>query len=156
MASAGLLHAISERAKRLSISTVVSLVLGTGYFVASRGVRNLFPFTTLDMYAHTGQTSATRIFAVDASGRMHQVTSFDAWSCDKPLDTSQAACPEMSRFDHIDYVSRDIAQHVDEHKGDDPRAEPVRLVRRVWRLDDRTGPPPSEDCTLATCRARLR
>ncbi|MFO0627598.1 MAG: hypothetical protein U0325_18465 [Polyangiales bacterium] len=132
-----------------------SLVIGSAYFVASRGVENFFPFTVLDMYAnHIGGTPS-RILAVDARGEAHEVDAFVGWRCAGSLQGDVGVCPAAPDFQRLGYVDRSALDTVRAHPGDG-NEEPVRLVRRVWRLGEQPGPPSRVDCPISECRAVRR
>lgn len=139
---------------RPGLAATVSLVLGASYFVASRGFQNFYPFSILDMYAERHEGSPSRIMAVGADGRAREVTAYAGWRCDPPLVEARPDCPAVAgHILTINYVDRSALEHIASHPGRGPAGEPVRVVRRVWRLGSRTGPPPHVDCPLAACRA---
>jgi hypothetical protein len=146
----------AERLLRLPVPTVAAVLIGSAYFVAARGVQNFFPFSVLDMYAGSGARTATRLLAIDQTGSALQVTRFDQWRCDRPLDADKIECPEQGRLDGIEYVNRELVSYIDEHAASGANGESLRLVRRVWRLEDRPGPPAYTDCPVAICTARRR
>jgi hypothetical protein len=147
---------LRDRLLDLPVSTVVAVVIGIAYFTASRGVQNFFPFSALDMYAGSGARTATRLLAVDASGRALQLDQFDQWSCDRKLDADAIACPEQGDVRALAYVNRDLVSYIDQHQGAPVAGESLLLVRRVWKLEDTPGPPPHSDCAVARCVARRR
>lgn len=134
---------------------VASLAIGAAYFCASRGVENFFPFTVLDMYANPSGGVPSRIMAIDARGVAHEVDEFRGWRCDAPVEGDLGLCPAARDSQRIAYVDRDAADYVRQHPGNGA-GEPVRVVRRVWRLGRAEGPPPRSDCPIAECRAVRR
>jgi len=149
--------AASRWKPRLHLTTVVSLVLGVGYFAISRGFQNFYPFSIVDMYAERHEGSPSRIMALDARGRAHEVTEYVGWQCEGPLSDGSADCPTgPEHILTIGYVDRSAIEHVEAHPGRGPAGEPVQLVRRVWRLSSRSGPPSHADCLMVQCRAVRR
>jgi hypothetical protein len=131
----------------------VAALAFAGYVAIAWSVDNAYPFSHFDMYSGTMADSGSRIVVRDASGAVHEVTRFTAFACDRPIPTDRAACPG----DHymIPYKDRELLGWVLAHEGDPQGGEPVDLVRRVGRLAG-GGPPPHEDCLIASCRARPR
>lgn len=140
---------------RLDGPLVASVVIGAVYFVMSRGVENFFPLTVADMYANRMGDAPSRIVALDARGVAHEVDGFVGWRCEGSVDDAPRRCAGVGDVDTIGYVDRSIAAHIRENPGDGA-GEPLRVVRRVWRLDARPGPPPRVDCPIVACRARRR
>jgi hypothetical protein len=134
---------------------VASLTIGAVYFGASRGVENFFPFTVLDMYANPIGAAPSRILAVDARGAAHEVDEYAGWRCASPIEGNLGVCPDARDAQHLGYVDRSAVDHIRAHPGGGG-GESLRLVRRVWRLVDREGPPPSVDCPISVCRAVRR
>jgi hypothetical protein len=134
-------------------AALVSALVLAGYLAVGRAVGNLYPFSTFEMYAAERPSSASRVFARDAAGAVHEVFDFARWRCDataeSPIDpmTCRAEWP----FEYVPAQDREAAAWIAEHPGPDG-GEAVELVRRVWRLPDRAGAPPSVDCLLARCR----
>lgn len=129
------------------------------YFLVARGFENFFPFTVLDMYAtKSSSTSVSHVMALDAQDQAQEVRRFGEWRCDTVIAPNQGLCQEHGTFDRISYKDRDNLDYVfHKNYSSTPSAgEPVKLIRRIWRLDDRAGPPPFEDCVLTSCRAVRR
>lgn len=147
-----------RRGPRPGLAAVVSLVLGVGYFAVSRGFQNFYPFSVVDMYAGRPDGAPSRIVAVDASGRAREVSAYVGWRCDGPLSEAPVPCAALpGPMMTIGYVDRDVLAHIAAHPaGAAAAGEPVRVVRRVWQLGARSGPPPHVDCPLASCRAVRR
>lgn len=140
---------------RLGLTTIVSLVLGAGYFMISRGVQNFYPFSIVDMYAERHAGFPSRIMALDARGRAREVTRYVGWRCDAPVTEERPPCPAVTgHILTIGYVDRAAIEHIERHPARaGVEGEPVRVVRRVWRLGSMDGPPPHTDCVMTTCRA---
>jgi hypothetical protein len=128
------------------------------YCGVSFAVKNLYPFSVFDMYS-SHVASASRVLARDAGGRAAEVTRFDGWQCDAPVDVSAARCAALPRFDYTPYKDEELAGWVRQHAAPPTSpppasAAPVDLIRRIWRLTpdgDRV-----EDCLLHHCRAARR
>lgn len=135
---------------------MVSLLIGGGYFFAARGVQNFYPFSVVDMYANREPYPPSRIIAVDARGAAWEVTQFDRWRCAGPVSADPQPCPAAGEYSPIGYVDRDAVNHIAAHASDHAEGEPVRVVRRVWRLDGQPGPPLHIDCPLSACTAVRR
>lgn len=143
---------------RPGLTTIVSVVLGVAYFAVSRGFQNFYPFSVVDMYAGRPDGDPSRILAVDASGRARELSAYVDWRCDGPVSEAQVSCAALpGRAMTIGYVDRDVLAHITDHPARGAAVgEPVRVVRRVWQLGARSGPPPHVDCPLASCRAVRR
>jgi len=137
---------------------VVSCFFAVSYFLISRGCENFFPFTDLDMYAGWITRTSSRILAETAPGRVVEVERFTHWRCDAQIEPDRTHCAGFPHYDSISYVDRDLIEHIRRHPGTgaEPGSAPLTLIRRVWFLDDRVGPPPHRQCTLTRCRAVLR
>ncbi len=139
---------------RPHVAALLSWFIAVAYFLVSRGVQNMFPFTVLEMYSGRSEPSSSRILAIDERGGVHEVNHMDAFRCDDDITPEQSHCPDPERhYYHIDYVDRDLIDHLRSHPGtgQEPSAEPFTIVRRVWQLD---APSVShEDCVLTHCRA---
>ncbi|AKT43781.1 hypothetical protein [Chondromyces crocatus] len=132
-----------------------------GYVAISRAVEDEYPFSTFSMYARHGKSSVSRVAARTRDGHGHPVRSFVDWSCEEEkLDLSVSRCAELGPFDFTGYLDTEDENHLDAHRARAPRggepgdAEPVEIVRRVWRLKEQAGPPEVEDCVLHRCTAR--
>ena len=116
-------------------------------------MHNLYPFSIFNMYSTERVDSASRIVARDPDGVAREVDEYEAWHCPAPPDIDPTACPASWPFYYVPYLDREAATHIERHAGVDPRARPVTVVRRIFRLSDASGPPPIEDCVLQNCRA---
>lgn len=140
-------------------AALLAAIVFVGYLGVSRGVGDLYPFSTFSMYARRGGAAVSRVAARTADGRAREVRAFTGWSCDGPIDVSKARCEALGAFDG-DYQDAEDVAHIEAHRarqGDErgvDGVEPVDLVRRVWRLRDEPGPPAIEDCHLHRCSAR--
>ncbi len=148
------IHALARR-PRLAIT----LLAFAGYLAIGRGVRNLYPFSTFDMYSDEHVDSGSRVVARTADGAIHEVTSYRAWRCDAPpeqaLSIRPSACPDVAPYYYIPYVDRAARTWIVEHATTelDARASRVDVIRRIWRLGHGGGAPRFEDCLLLACSA---
>lgn len=124
-----------------------------GYLALARAAGNLFPLSSFNMYSTERLDSPSRIVARDAQGRVHELDHYVAWDCPTPPDIRPAACPAQWPFYHVPYLDREAADLLHDRAAAAPGAPPVVVVRRVFRLADRTGDPTVHDCPLVTCRA---
>ncbi len=132
----------------------LSWLIAAAYFLVSRGVENLFPFTVLEMYSWRSEPSSSRILALDERGGAHEVNRLASFRCDDDITPEKSHCPEPGHhYYSIDYVDRDLIDHMRSHPGtgQEPSAESFTLVRRVWQLD--VSPVTHADCALTRCRA---
>lgn|GEM_PF-3211261 len=111
-----------------------------------------YPFSTFDMYAHPEDT-ASHLLARDASGHVQELTQFDGWSCDATVENmgAPATCGPLGSFSITTYKDQDLLRWVRTHAGEN--GEPVDIVRRIWQLEERPGPPTMRDCVVGHCRA---
>lgn len=143
------------RPGRASDFLVVSWFLGVSYLFISRGCENFFPFTVMDMYAGWITRASSRILGETARGRVVEVERYTHWHCDARLNPAHTRCADLPRYESIFYVDRDLIEHIQRHPGTgaEPGSVALTLIRRVWYLDDRVGPPRHSQCVLARCRA---
>jgi hypothetical protein len=123
-----------------------------GYVVAARGVGNLYPLSTFEMYGATRLVDASRIVVIAPDGP-HEVERFAKWRCDRTPDPDPRQCGESWPFFHIEASDRAAIDRVRNATVPGTGATPVLLVRRVWRLDERDTSVQIEDCELARCEA---
>ena len=95
---------------------------------------------------------------IDAAGEAAEIMAFEAFSCapawPKLDDVRHCAFHDQGR---VEYVARDLQVYFDAHvASDSAEMEDAWIVWRTWKLEDRPGPPASEDCKLAFCRVRRR
>ena len=131
----------------------VPVLAFAGYVAIARGVGDLYPFSTFGMYSSERLSTSSRIVAVDAAGRSHEIDEYSAWDCDGDLALDPSACPAERPFYYIPHSDREAADFLKTHQASGRCNEPVAVVRRIWRLSDEAGPPPSSDCVLLSCRA---
>ncbi|APR79814.1 Hypothetical protein A7982_05161 [Minicystis rosea] len=135
---------------------ITVLVMG-GYLLVARLVGNVYPFSTFSMYSEMQTDSASHLVARDRTGKLHDVTAYDGWSCPEPLDIDPPRCREPNPFSSIGYIDRASLEHVRaSHATHDGQAEPVDLVRHIWRFQKGSGDVRTEDCLLAQCQAVRR
>ena len=116
------------------------------YALTARGVGNLYPFSTFEMYGSTTTASASRI-VVREGGEDHEVREYAGFDCDRPVSPDPRACLEQWPFAHLPAVDAATARAINRSSG---RGVEVEVVRRIWRFE------PEEtvvDCVLAVCRA---
>lgn len=130
------------------------MILG-GYVMLARSVIHLFPFSIFDMYADNGgATSGSRVVARGEDGRVTEVDRYRAWTCAGPIEPFEA-CARRGAY-HIPYKDAEAVAYVEGHRGEDPAAVHVDLVRRVWWLSEDAAETRIEDCPIARCRAVAR
>lgn len=144
---------------RLSLRGVVIAVNAlafVGYVLVARGLDNLYPFSTFDMYSQVDSSSASRVVARDADGTLREVTAYRALDCEGRLDVSEDSCGTAAEIYRVPYKDEEAVQHVETHRGASPDAAPVDIVRHVWKLSDDGSPALEKDCVLVRCVADLR
>lgn len=132
---------------RLAGLTAIAML---GYLVAARGVGNLYPFSTFEMYGATRLVDASRI-VVREGDDVHELDRYSRWRCDRVPDPDPRSCVASWPFFHIEAVDRAAIDRVVGAPAPGGDARSVEIVRRVWRLggdDVRV-----EDCELARCEA---
>lgn len=133
---------------------VVAAVACVAYVVIARGALNLYPFSVFGMYSKAGLSAASRIIAVDPQGRAHEIDELDAFACDRAIDTSPSACAARGVFYYNPSLDLAAVNLVSRRRG--AGANPIAIVRRIYRFDSHDGRPREEDCVLAQCRANAR
>jgi hypothetical protein len=131
----------------------VSVVLLGGYILLSQSVVHLFPFSVFDMYSE-GSKSGSRILARSADGQVSEVDHYRDWDCPEAVDTHHL-CTESGPY-YIPYKDDEALSYVQAHRGRDPAAAEVTLVRRIWWLSNGETPTRIEDCAITHCRAVAR
>lgn len=137
--------AVAEhRDRRLLVRGFVWVV---AYVVIARGVGNLYPFSTFEMYGGTRLVSASRI-AAQVDGEIVEVERFSRWRCEAPPDPDPRRCREAWPFFHIEAVDRAAVAWIAAAPPPEGAARSATVVRRVWQLS-----PTFErhDCALAVC-----
>ncbi|MDI1449531.1 hypothetical protein [Polyangium sp. 6x1] len=147
-----------HRDERRALAGVAAWAIAIAYLLAARGIRNFFPLSVFDMYQGRSPDVASRVLVVDAAGEAAELTAFDGFSCapawPKLDDVRHCAFGDQGR---VEYVPRDLQIHFDAHVTSDAAGmEDGHIVWRTWTLEDRPGPPASQDCQLAFCRVRRR
>lgn len=132
---------------------VFSLGLVVVYVVAARGIGNLFPLSTFEMYGSEAADSASRIVVRDAQGRLVEVDDFTALECSDSPSADVTACVDQWPFGYTPAEDNKAIAHVGAASPVGAGGETVAIVRRIWRFDSE-GPPTHVDCTLAMCRGR--
>lgn len=140
--------------------SVVSLLCFVGYFVISRVVLSLFPFSTYSMYSNMsgvhegGLVRGCHLLALGPDARASDVTEYRSWDCPPWEDAARRSANELSCG--IAYNVEDpIREYIHRHGGHDAAAVRVDLVRRVWTFANGQAPTQS-DHLVASCRAVLR
>jgi hypothetical protein len=124
---------------RVAISVLVLL----GYWLAGRGVENLYPFSRFPMYSHAAGGAAARVMARMSDGAFVEVTDLGAWHCDALPALDADKCDGVGG---IPYIDREREDHIRSHAGDG--RTPVELVRRVFSFDGKTRAP---YCVISHC-----
>ena len=130
-----------------------ALTLIGAYVVTARGVGNLFPISTFEMYGRSTPGSASRIIVRRSDGSLAEVTDFEAFDCATEVSADPMTCLDAWPFEHVPAEDEGAVAHVQEAAARLDDGEEVEVVRRVWRLRDETVPH-AEDCTLARCSVR--
>jgi hypothetical protein len=140
--------------------SVVSLLCFVGYFLISRVVVSLFPFSTYSMYSNMsgahegGLVRGCHLLAVGPDARASDVTEFRAWDCPPWEDAARRSLDELSCPVYFN-VEDPIREYIRRNTGHAAAAVRVDLVRRVWVFTDGRAPTQS-DHLVASCRAVLR
>jgi len=128
-----------------------ALVLLVAYVAAARGVGNLYPLSTFEMYGGTRLTTASRIAVIDAAG-VHEVERFSRWRCAASVDVDPRRCTHQWPYFHVEARDREVLAHIERAADPGADARPVVVIRRVWRASE-DGPMTPSDCELARCEA---
>lgn len=123
-----------------------------GYLAIARGLGNLYPFSTFEMYGATPLVDASRIVALTDAGP-RELGEFSRWRCDVPPDPDPRVCAASWPFFHIESVDRGAIDRVRAAAPPNGAATEVVIARRVWRLGERDAVLTIEDCELARCEA---
>lgn len=134
----------------------LSAIVFVTYVGVSFGVSDLYPFSTFSMYSENRVTSPSRIAVRDAGGAVRAFGAFARVSCDGPVDVRASRCPALAPFATTGYLDAEDVARLHLEAGADPAAEPVEIIRRVWRVSEAPGAPAIDDCVLARCRAVRR
>lgn len=123
-------------------------MLALAYVATSRGVGNLYPWSSFEMYGATRLTTASRI-AVRVDGRVAEIERFSRWRCEAPPVVDPRRCVGQWPYFHVEARDLEVLAHIDAAGDPGDAGRPAVVVRRVWRLGD--GPAQAEDCELARC-----
>lgn len=138
-----------------SHSVFVVLLVMLGYLLVSRGVANLYPFSTFPMYAGTSeQSSANRVMARDENGAEKELSAFVDWTCEEEPELHPSRCRENGDYYTIGYLERAYQERLGSRVAESvPKgAVPLQIFRRIWRFAD-DGSTSVEDCDLVRCMA---
>lgn len=124
-----------------------ALLWTVAYAAIARGVGNLYPFSTFEMYGGTQLGSASRI-AVRTDDGVAEVERFTRWRCATPPDPDPRTCREAWPYFHIEAVDRTAVAWIAAAPPPQGTGRSAEVIRRVWRLV-----PTREihDCVLAVC-----
>jgi hypothetical protein len=134
-------------APRVGLGVAIAML---AYLAAARGVGNLYPFSTFEMYGATRLVDASRI-VVREGDEVHELDRFSQWRCDRAPEPDPRSCVASWPFFHIEAIDRAAIDRVTSAPAPKSAAIEVELVRRVWRLDGDAVR--VEDCELARCEA---
>lgn len=126
---------------------VRALVWTAAYVVIARGVGNLYPFSTFEMYGGTQLGSASRIVVRTDDG-VAEVERFESWRCETPPDPDPRICREAWPYFHIEAVDRTAVAWIAAAPPPRGQGRAVTVIRRVWRLAPVFD---VHDCVLAAC-----
>jgi hypothetical protein len=124
----------------------VAFGLLAAYLVTARGVGNLYPFSTFEMYGSATTESASRIIVLEGD-EPREVREYAGFDCAQPVSPDPRACLSQWPFTHLPEVDAAAARAINRSSG---TGADVRIVRRIWRFEDGET---IEDCVLAMCRA---
>ena len=138
-------------------SLAVAVVVFVVYAGAALGVTNGFPFSTFPMYSDAAPTSGARLVVKDMAGAYSEVARWTNWRCETELDYAHVEltmCPDGEIGQPTSYLAKDALDHIRAHAGEDPAAESIELIVKVWRLAQQGSP--TLDCTITRCQAVRR
>ncbi len=121
------------------------------YVVAARGVGNLYPLSSFEMYGSTRLTTASRI-AVQTDRGVQEIERFSRWRCATPPSVDPRICLAQWPYFHVEARDREVLDHIRDAADPGTDAQPVTVIRRVWRLPA-DGPAVASECVLAQCEA---
>lgn len=124
------------------------------YVVVARGVGNLYPWSTFEMYGGVGSNTASQIVVRDAQGQIVPVNSFRRYNCNRKIQADPQVCGELWPFDHLPYKDAAAAQRINGARAPTQASQQVEVLRRVWRFVPELSAPQVRDCSLARCQAR--
>jgi hypothetical protein len=129
---------------------VISVLSFSGYFVISRVVLNLFPFSSFGMYAG-GEKPSCQLLAIGPEGRALDVSRFRAWECPPWQEAAQKTI-EQARCEAYRGNIDMVRERIEASGPPDAASVPVSLVRRTWSFRG-NDPPRIRDLPVAACRA---
>ena len=122
------------------------------YMGIAWGVGNLYPFSVFDMYSFDKADSASHLLVRDSLGVAHEVFDYTAFCYDKQLTVGLASCGPPGSFYSLPRKDLEVLRYVQRHRSRSAQGRPATLVRRIWRLEDKPGPPDYHDCDLLPIR----
>ena len=122
----------------------ITLVAFVAWFATALTVEDCYPFGRFEFFRSKMDT-ASRIFAVPASGTLEDPMGYADWHCDGEI----APDPEF-----IDGSSKAALVYMDRHQGPPDAGPRVDVVRRTWRFEDGVAAPHVTDTHLLRCTAR--
>jgi hypothetical protein len=129
----------------VALSWSVRFDLARGEQIASLA----YPLDTFSMYARVPAEGAGYLLVRDAAGKVHRITSFQAFDCDQPLAEGVQRCAESVRY-HIRYHHDDFLTYIERHRG--PGEMGAEIISRSWQLPVGKAPQHLRDCVIAHCR----
>lgn len=142
---------MSRRAARALFAALAMI----GYVVVSRKVGEQYPFGPLSMFSG-GLRVASRVVARAPDGRLCELSAFEAWRCEGPIDFRAASHPECRVGAEHAETDRKAESLLRAGEGDSAASGGVRVevLRRAFHVERTGGPVEVEDCPLVVCTAR--
>ena len=139
----------------LTAARWVSVILFAGYIAITFGTGDLFPFSKLPMYSIVWGEGSSRLAVRNADGEVREVMRYTDFQCPDDVDLrGTEICKSYEPFYRSGHADSEVRAWIKNHRGDSG-AEPLTLVRRIWRWTD-GGRPTISDCAITECRARKR
>lgn len=139
----------SDRALAALLGTLVL----AGYSAIAWAVGSFYPFSVFPMYAGSSHdTRAARVAARTADGTIVEVTAFQAFACDGPVDPDAFSAQCGGHAYSPRYLDDELSYHVRAGAAEVAHGEPIEIVRRIWTLAP-DGSVSASDCVLTRCRA---
>lgn len=123
------------------------------YVTASHVLGEQYPFGPLSMFSG-GLRTSSRIVGRTADGRLCELSSFEGWHCDGPLDFRASANPQCRTATEHAESDRKAEALLRAGPGAGQGGEKVLVTRRIFSVPQAGGPVVVEDCVLAECTAR--
>lgn len=140
---------MNRRVPRAVLVVLAMLV----YVTASRVLGEQYPVGPLSMFSG-GLRVSSRIVARTADGRLCELSSFERWRCEGPLDFRASANPQChAQAEHAE-SDRKAEILLRGSPGEDGGGAPVTVTRRIFGIPRPGGPVTVEDCVLIECTAR--